>query len=61
MKPGLTYLEKANDSEIIFTSKSSEFVPMIPNDSMICCLAKKTEDKDFTKPVPKHFIKTDGR
>ena len=61
MKPGLTYLKKADNNEIVFTSESAEFVPMIPNDSMICCLAKKIEEKEFTKPVPQHFIKTGGR
>jgi len=61
MRPGNTYLQAADENELIFTSESSPFVPMIPNDSMICCLAKKLEEKEFTKPVPEHFIKTDGR
>lgn len=61
MRPGLTYLESANEEELVFTEKSSPFVPMVPNDSMICCLAKKIEEKEFTKPVPEHFIKTEGR
>jgi hypothetical protein len=61
MKPGNTYLQSADENELIFRSESSPFVPMIPNDSMICCLAKKVEEKEFTKPVPEHFIKTDGR
>ena len=61
MKPGNTYLQSADENELIFTSESSPFIPMIPNDTMICCLAKKVEEKEFTKPVPEHFIKTDGR
>ena len=61
MKPGLTYLKSANQAEMVFTTESADFVPMIPNDSMICCLAQKTEDKPFAKPVPQHFIKTGGR
>ena len=61
MRPGQTYLQSATEDELVFTSESSPFVPVIPNDAMICCLAKKTEDKEFTNPVPEHFIKTDGR
>jgi hypothetical protein len=56
-----TYLQSAGAEEMIFSEKPQPFVPMIPNDSMICCLAKKVEEKEFTKPVPQHFIKTDGR
>ena len=61
MQPGQTYLKSCDEQGWEFTSESSPFVPMIPNDSMICCLAKKVEEKEFTKPVPEHFIKTDGR
>ena len=61
MPPGNTYLRTADENELIFTSESSPFIPVIPNDAMICCLAKKIEEKEFTKPVPEHFIKTDGR
>ncbi len=56
-----TYLQSASKEEIIFSDVPKPFVPMIPNDTMICCLAKKVEEKEFTKPVPQHFIKTNGR
>ena len=56
--PLATYLR---DHNLDFQESSGEFVPMIPNDSMIFCFAARTERSPFTKPVPQHFIDTDGK
>lgn len=61
MKPGNTYLQSADENELIFTSESSPFIPMIPNDSMICCLAKKVEEKRFTRPTANHYTQLGDR
>jgi hypothetical protein len=61
MKPGNTYLQSADENELIFTSESSPFIPMIPNDSMICCLAKKVEEKCFTRPTASHYTQPGDR
>ena len=58
---GGTYLHKATLNEMLFSSSPQSFIPLIPNDSMICCLAYKKEDVGFTKPIPRHFVKTNGR
>jgi hypothetical protein len=58
MTPGDSYLLSADDSKVQFTDTDDvDYTPMIPNDSLICCLATKREAVPFTKPVPKHFLK----
>jgi len=58
---GGTYLSRASLEEMVFSSESQNFIPFIPNDSMICCLVRKKENMKFTKPIPRHFIQTNGR
>ncbi len=56
--PNNTYLKNANLS---FQENAGTFVSSIPNDSLICCFAKREKVVPFTKPVPEHFIKTNGK
>jgi len=52
-----TYLRSAN---LDFQQDSGDFISSIPNDSLICCFAKRKALTPFKKPVPEHFIKTNG-
>lgn len=62
MQSGGTYLETADKDALSFVDHShSNFVPMVPNDAMLCCLVKKVKEVPFTKPIPKHFVDTQGR
>ena len=56
--PNNTYLKNANLS---FQEDAGIFINSIPNDSLICCFAKRDKAATFTKPVPEHFIKTNGK
>jgi len=56
-----TYLSEANTHYMNFSENNSNFIPVIPNDTMICCVAEKKKDVKFVKPVPRHFIKTNGK
>jgi len=56
--PQHTYLKSMNLS---FQESAGEFVPEIPNDSMIFCHASRQKRQVFTKPIPDHFIKTNAR
>ena len=53
-----TYL---NNKNLSFQESAGEFIPEIPNDSMIFCYASRQKKCSFIKPIPKHFINTDGR
>ena len=53
-----TYLA---NRDLSFQRVAGEFVPEIPNDSMIFCCATRKERSPFKKPVPEHFINTDGK
>jgi len=53
-----TFLKNTNLS---FQESAGEFIPEIPNDSMIFCYASRQERQVFTKPIPIHFVKTNGR
>ena len=53
-----TYLSSIN---LDFQEKSGDFISHIPNDSLICCFAKRKNIINFKKPIPEHFIKTKGR
>jgi len=55
--PNHTYLLNTN---LNFQEHSGDYVPKIPNDAMICCFAKRTHRAEFTKPIPQHFIDTNG-
>jgi len=61
INPQYTYLSKASKDEILFCEDSSGYIPEIPNDSLIFCFSKRKHKIKFTKPVPEHFIKTNGR
>ena len=54
-----TYLNSMN---LDFSPVSTTFVPHVPNDSMICCCAKRVKLlENFVKPIPQHFIDTEGK
>lgn len=60
--PMQNYLLSVDNGKIEFTSDmDAEYVPNLPNDSMICCLAKKEKEQVFTKPIPEHFVLTGGK
>ena len=56
--PQNTYLNNINLS---FQESAGEFIPEIPNDSMIFCYTSRQKKCSFTKPIPKHFIDTGGK
>lgn len=57
-----TYLSPASSPQnMIFQQDSGPYMAYIPNDSMMLCCASRVQKKTFTKPVPEHFIKTDGK
>lgn len=61
-QPGKTYLSNATRSSFEFTEENNTFRNMIPNDcSLMCCAVKKKNISKIKKPVPKHFITTDGK
>ena len=55
------YLNAEGEGEIEFAEEGVGFVSSLPNDSMICCFAKRKKVVDFTKPIPTHFVRTDGK
>lgn len=60
--PGENYLRLADETQMRFSDDPRmDFIPLIPNDTMICCVARKIADVPFKKPVPQHFTNTSGR
>jgi hypothetical protein len=56
--PDHTYLLNV---DLGFQHQSGEYVPFIPNDAMISCVATRTKRAPFIKPVPQHFVDTKGK
>lgn len=62
IQPGHTYLQHADDRLVQFTDQSRvAYTPQVPNDALLCCVARKVKEVPFTKPVPQHFVTTQGR
>lgn len=60
--PKCTYIENGGPNHISFQEDTANMtVQAVPNDILIMCCATRTERKPFTKPIPSHFIKTNGR
>ena len=58
--PKNTYLEEASDNAMSFAETSRGYIPLIPNDAMISCFATRSTKVEFKKPIPQHFIDTNG-
>ena len=58
--PNNTYLKEASSRCMDFQERSGSFVEYIPNDSQICCVARREKSVEFTEPIPQHFIDTNG-
>tara|TARA_R110002167_G_scaffold318993_1_gene524704 strand:+ start:6953 stop:7594 length:642 start_codon:yes stop_codon:yes gene_type:complete len=56
--PNDTYLKNEN---LQFQQNAGIFVSQIPNDSLMCCFAKRKTSVPFKKPIPEHFVKTNGK
>jgi hypothetical protein len=52
-----TYLLNA---DLDFQEYSGDYIPSISNDAMIYCFARRNSRTEFTKPIPQHFVDTDG-
>lgn len=57
-----TYLsETSSQNEILFQEQSGNYVTLIPNDSLMLYFVKRKVRTDFKKPIPEHFIITNGK
>ena len=55
------YLSSASRDELSFQDTSCVYKDMIPCESMIGYVAKREQRKEFTKPIPEHYCKSDGK
>ena len=58
--PRNTYLLHASEQFVDFKSNSGAYIPSVPNDAMISCFATRSKRSEFKKPIPQHFIDTNG-
>ena len=61
LNPKATYLKSADYGSMLFSEGASEFVSLIPNDTLLYCFVSRKERVEYKQPVPKHYIKTDGK
>ena len=51
-----TYLKKADHVSMLFSEDPSEFIPAIPNDTLLHCFATREEQVEFKEPIPEHYV-----
>ena len=59
--PDDTYLRSSSPNSLDFQGQAGEYHSTIPNDALMACFAERVETKQFTKPLPQHFVNTDGK
>lgn len=59
--PSNTYLRSSSPNSLDFQEAAGSYQSTIPNDALIACFAKRVEKIQFTKPLPQHFVNTDGK
>ena len=55
------YLSSASRNKLTFQDTSCVYKDMIPCESLIGYVAKRNWRKEFTKPIPEHYCKSNGK
>jgi len=55
------YLSSASRDELTFDSAPCVYKDMVPCESMIGYVAKRVQRKEFTKPIPEHYCRSNGK
>ena len=58
---GCNYMSSANMNEIKFVDNNCSVRQPVPCDTSLMCFAERKHITEFKKPVPEHYIRTNGK
>jgi len=53
-----TFLRHADFVDMEFTEEPAVAAPMLPNDALVLCVARRSERQQFVRPLPTYYAKT---